>query len=121
MAAHDPVQVARALFEAYTEGDREALLALTHEEIRTNSTALGSVNGRDMLAASFTGDVEATPHWFEEVPPEHVLVAGRIRVFRQGLRDSPAWWLMRFRDGLWIRGEAFASESAARAALLQTA
>jgi hypothetical protein len=101
MQASDPVHVARALFEAYRSGDESALLPV-----------LGP-----SLVGDATTEVEVTPHTFELIPPETVLVGGRLRVFRRGLRDSPAWWLMTFRDGLWVSATTHPSEAAARAAL----
>jgi len=102
MESSDPVGVARALFEAYRRGDEAALLRLLDPSIARDSSM----------------EVEVTPHTFELIPPETVLVGGRLRIFRRGLRDSPAWWLMTIRDGLWVSGTTHPSEAAARAALV---
>lgn len=123
MQASDPVRVARALFEAYRRGDEAAMLRLTHADVEVTGRAWGPLAGhegiRHSLAESSTGvaEVEVTPHTFELIPPEHVLVGGRLRVFRRGLRDSPAWWLLKIRNGVWVSGTAHPSEEAARAAL----
>ena len=122
--APDPVRTARALFEAYRLGDREAMLRLTHSDVALSPYSWDSAEGHDGLRAAFDdwrdglAQVEATPQSFELIPPETVLVGGRLRVFRRGLRDSPAWWLMRFRDGLWISGTSHATEAEARSAAL---
>ena len=121
MSVHDPVPVARELFEAYRRGDRAAMLALAHEDVELKPAVLGAARGHDAVNAGFTGDIEATAHSFEQVGPELVLVGGRLRVFRHGLRDSPAWWLMTIRGGRWVAGASFPSEAAARAAALPLA
>lgn len=121
MSVPDPVHVARQLFEAYRRGDQAAVLALAHEDIEVNPRAFAGGRGHESVRSGFTGDVEATVHAFEQVGPEQVLVTGRLRVFRHGLRDSPAWWLMTIRDGRWVAGSSFPSEAAARAAVADAA
>ena len=123
MQASDPVRVARALFEAYRRRDEAAMLRLAHTDVRINATSWGSLAGHSGISSTI-GDpaagppeIEITPHSFELIPPEHVLVGGRLRVFRRGLRDSPAWWILTIRDGLWVSGTSHPSEAAARAAL----
>lgn len=98
MSVQDPVRRARELFEAHRGGDPAAGQALAPEQ----------------------GDTEATAHRFEALSGEQVLVCGRLRVFRHGLRDSPAWWLLTWRAGR-MEAARFATESAARAAALPLA
>lgn len=117
MLVQDPVPVARALFEAYRRGDQATLLALAHEDVELRPRTFAAGRGHDGVRAGFTEDMEATVHSYEQVGPEQVLVAGRLRIFRHGLRDSPAWWLMTIREGRWVAGASFASEAAARAAV----
>ncbi len=127
MQSLDLVRIARALFEAYQRGDEGALLALARDDLRfgpaVDGGAEAAVWGHDGLRR-FLADqragralVQATPHRFEVVGSDQVLVSGRLRVLERGLRDSPAWWLLTFRDGLLASGRMFAGEAEARASL----
>lgn len=117
MPVSESVRVARELFEAHRTGDVDALLALTHDEVALAPSSFPPGRGKQHVRDNAGDrDVEAVAHSFEALSAEHVLVGGRLRVFRGGLRDSPAWWLFRIRDGLWVSGETFPSEAAARAA-----
>lgn len=123
MQSPDPVHVARALFEAFRSGDESQLLALTHDGVEVQPLVFEPTSGhrgvraylRRNLADSTT--VEAHPHRFERLSDEDVLVTGRLRILGRGLRDSPAYWVMTIRDGLWVAGRSFRSEAEARAAL----
>lgn len=127
MQSPDPVQVTRALFEAFRRGDGPALARMAHPELELGRGSFQAGSGHDALGEDVEGTgaadplVEVTPHTFEQVGPEQVLVSGRRRVFGRGLRDSPAWWLMTIRDGLWVGGRTFSSEHDARAACVDAA
>jgi ketosteroid isomerase-like protein len=121
MQAPDPVQIARDVFDAYRRRDAEAIVAIAAEDVSLVPAVFTPAEGRDGLrsslaAADADAEIEITPHSFEALSDEHVLVGGRLRVFRQGMRDSPAWWLLTIRDGRWVAGATFGRESDARAA-----
>ena len=109
------------LFHAFNHRDAETIVALCSEEMEFQAVTGEEVGretpyrGRDGLR-EYLADVERI--WEEllitpsrvEVLDDRLLVVGRVYVRSRefGIRDMPAAWIWRLRDGLFVRGEVFA-------------
>jgi ketosteroid isomerase-like protein len=118
--------IARAVFDAFNRRDIEAGLALVDEEVEFMAPTAEIANaGRPYVGhagmrkyyddvASFWKELEVTPTEIREID-DAVLVLGRVYGRGEGgyIQDSPAQWVMRFRDGRvsWI--QVFTNRSAA--------
>lgn len=109
------------LFHAFNQRDAEAIVALCSAEMEFVAVPADGV-GRKIPYAGLDGlrdylaDVEqvweellVTPSRVEE-RGDRLLVVGRVfvRSCDLGIRDMPAAWIWRLRDGLFVRGEVFA-------------
>jgi ketosteroid isomerase-like protein len=116
------------LFDAFNARDMEALVALCAEEME-----LSAVTGEEVGRAEpyrgpeglrqYLADVErvweelrVTPSTVERLG-ERLLVVGRVYVRSRelGIRDMPAGWIWRLRDGKFTSGQVFADPDQARA------
>jgi ketosteroid isomerase-like protein len=123
--------VVQSLFEAFNRRDVEAVLALCHPEVEFLPVTAQLANQNEAYVGHggmrrYFDDVERT--WDElqvtasEVHGEarsEVLVIGRVvaRSKERGLRDMPAGWVWRLKDGLISYGHVYEDpQEAARAA-----
>jgi ketosteroid isomerase-like protein len=120
--------LARVVFDAFNRRDIDAGLAVVHEDVEfLAATAEMANDGKPYVGhsgmrkyyadvASVWIELEVTPSEMREVG-DAVLVLGRVYGRAAGgyIQDSPAQWVMRFRDGRisWIR--VFTNRSAALA------
>jgi ketosteroid isomerase-like protein len=114
------------LFSAFNRRDADSivalcsqdmeLLAVTGEEIGREAPYRGREGLRDYLAdvARVWEELLITPSTVES-RGERLLVCGRVylRSRELGIRDMPAAWIWRVRDGLFVRGEVFADPAQA--------
>ena len=121
----------QTLFEAFNRRDVEAVLVLCHPELEFMPVTAQFAN-QNRPYVGHTGmrryfdDVERT--WdelqitaseFHAEKDSDVLVVGRVvaRSKERGLRDMPAGWVWRLRDGLFSYGHVYQDpQDAARAA-----
>jgi ketosteroid isomerase-like protein len=112
------MDLASAVFEAFNKRDVDAALAVVHEDVVfVAPTAEMANDGKPYVGhagmrkyyddvASVWIELDVTPSEIREVG-DAVLVLGRVYGRAGGgyIQDSPAQWVMRFRDGLvsWIR------------------
>ena len=100
------VEIIRRAFEAFADGDREALIEACHPEVEihavTNVVAgrEGAYHGPEGVGeylddvARIWDSVELQPHQLVELGPGRVLVIGRVRTRRGATRlDVPNAWL----------------------------
>jgi ketosteroid isomerase-like protein len=114
------------LFNAFNRRDADAIVALCAEDMEFFAVTGEEVGreapyrGREGLREYLT-DVERvweelliTPSTVESRGPR-LLVCGQVylRSRELGIRDMPAAWIWRVRDGLFDRGEAFADPARA--------
>lgn len=108
MAAMEPADVVRLLFEARAAGDDRQLVALmapgiTALTLGTGSVVKGVEGVRAFLRAESRPGARRTEVQAHRIvgQGDDVLVYGRIRIFEGGaLSDSPAAWRFTVRDGL---------------------
>jgi ketosteroid isomerase-like protein len=122
--------LASAVFEAFNRRDVDAGIELVHEDIVFLAPTAEMANdgkpylGHDGMRKYYADvaevwiELEVTPTEIREVG-DAVLILGRVYGRAGGgyIQDSPAQWVMRFRDGRvsWIR--VFTNRSAAFAEL----
>jgi ketosteroid isomerase-like protein len=108
------------LFHAFNQRDSETIVSLCSEQMEFFAVTGEEVGrdapyrGRDGLR-EYLADVERI--WEELlITPSQIeghegrlLVIGRVYVRSRelGIRDMPAAWIWRLRDGLFVRGEVF--------------
>jgi ketosteroid isomerase-like protein len=121
------------LFNAFNQRDEAAIVALCSAEMEFFAVTAEEVGrgapyvGPEGLRA-YLDDVERI--WEELlITPSRVesrggrlLVLGRVYVRSRelGIRDMPAAWIWRLRDGLFVRGEVFADPAQATARFAET-
>lgn len=114
------------LYNAFNRRDVDGMVALCSTDMEFVAVT-GEEVGRDRPYRGLDGlreylrDVERV--WEELlITPSHVerngdrlLIVGRVYVRSRelGIRDMPAGWIWRLRDGLFVRGEVFADPAAA--------
>jgi ketosteroid isomerase-like protein len=109
------------LFEAFNRRDVDAVLALCHPELEFVSVTAQFANrsqpyeGHEGMRRYFADveetwdELQVTAREFHGDPEEGVLVIGRVvaRSKQRGLRDMPAGWIWRLRDGLFAYGRVY--------------
>lgn len=120
--------LARLVFEAFNRRDLEAALAIAHEQVEFFAATAEMANeGRPYVGhegmrkyyddvAKVWLELEVTPTEIREVG-DAVLALGRVYGRAEGgyIQDSPAQWVMRFRDGRVSLIRVFTNRSAALA------
>jgi ketosteroid isomerase-like protein len=120
--------LARLVFEAFNRRDIDAALAIVDEQVEFFAPTAEMANeglpyvGHEGMrkyyddVAKFWLELEVTPSEIREVA-DAVLVLGRVYGRAEGgyIQDSPAQWVMRFRDGRVSLIRVFTNRSAALA------
>lgn len=127
--ASENIHLVRQVFEAFTERDVEALLALAAPDIEFwGPTASFAREGRPYLGhdgmREYMGDVarlwrtlEVVAHEFRDLG-DRVLVFGRVYARGEGgyISDSPVQWIWGVADGRVASGKVFTNRAEALAA-----
>ena len=117
------VDTARSAYEAFGRGDLEALKGMLAEDstwVTSDELPLGGeTQGRDAIVADFA---QIPKYWSSfSVEPEEFIDAGEWVVVRGTQRagndggsfESPFAHLMKFADGMIVRGEFYADSAKA--------
>jgi ketosteroid isomerase-like protein len=124
----DATALVGRLFDAFNARDAEAIATLCAEEMELSAVTGEEVGRGEPYRGpeglrQYLADVEGvweelrvTPSTVERLG-ERLLVVGRVYVRSRalGIRDMPAGWIWRLRDGRFTRGEVFADPDEARA------
>jgi ketosteroid isomerase-like protein len=115
------------LYRAFNRRDPEGIVEVCDEEMEffpyetagqvgREAPYVGREGLREYLAdaAQVWEELQITPGELEQVG-DQLLVRGRVYVRSKelGIRDMPAAWIWRVRDGRFVRGEVFPNPSAA--------
>jgi hypothetical protein len=106
-----PEQLARRFFNLVEDRNQAALARFLHPDVSFSAlTVPGDFTGRDDVMSRFYGTVFAWPLYdvyannFRRVSDDIVTARGRLRWMNDGqLRDAPAAWTLRFKDGQLYR------------------
>jgi ketosteroid isomerase-like protein len=125
----DDIDVVKAVFAAFSQGDVDAVLAHAHEEIvfrPVTADYAGRTDpyvGHEGIRAYFRDvaavweDLRITPSEFRQVG-ETILVTGRVSARSPArLIAGSSGWIWRLRDGKIVYGRVYASAAEAIAAL----
>jgi len=100
------------------------LVAVTGKEVGRTEPYRGREGMRQYLAdvERVWEELRVTPSTVQQ-DGERLLVVGRVYVRSRelGIRDLPAGWVWRLRDGRFVRGEVFADPDDARARFVELA
>jgi ketosteroid isomerase-like protein len=125
--ADNHLELVERLYEAFNRRDHEGIVAICDEgmEFLPFETAgavgreapyVGQEGLREYLgdAAQVWEELLVTPSEVEQIG-DQLLVRGRVyvRSREHGIRDMPAAWIWRVRDGRFVLGEVFPNPSAA--------
>lgn len=126
----DAIRIVEQALERFNRADVEGAIELAHPEgvivsmlNRVGTSPPPPYRGHEGMRQYFA-DIAAA--WHEvRVAPTHFRAAGDAviamgRLYAQGpggVLDAPVSWVFKLRDGLIVRGEVFADERAALAAL----
>jgi ketosteroid isomerase-like protein len=129
MNAPANIQLVRRLYEAFTNGDIDAMLQVVAPEMefwgptaafaRQGEPYVGHDGMRQYFAdvARVWRTLEVVPHDFRDLG-DRVLVFGRVYARGEGgyISDSPTQWLWQVSDGRVVWGRVFTSKADALAA-----